>query len=77
MFIRPTSRTTPRASSEAMALLWDKMSRQQYRQLGEAAIRRGMSAKEYVGSLAARHGLLHWIEPEDRPLIRQQPEGNC
>ncbi len=50
------------------------MSPQERVALGQAAIDNQISVKEYVGELAAKNGLWHWIEP---PTNDGPNEGNA
>jgi len=73
MFDHPHNKR-PRATTKTMNFLFDTMSREEYRLLAEKAVAQKMTAKEYVGMLAAQDGKWEWVEPEDRPPAR---EGNC
>jgi hypothetical protein len=73
---QPARTPTPRhrATTKAVTILMQSMSPQERVALGQAAIDNQISVKEYVGELAAKNGLWHWIEP---PTNDGPNEGNA
>lgn len=64
----------PQATTKAVTILLQSMTPQQRVALGQAAIDNQISVKEYVGALAAKNGLWHWIEA---PMNDGPNEGNA
>ncbi len=61
------------ATVRAIRYLLPLLTEQQRTRLGQLAIDNGISVREYLGRLAARHGMWQWVEVSERRPLSQWP----